>query len=376
MNEWAETTIGDICDVFDGPHATPAKSKSGPWFLSISSLVDGRLDLSKSDHLSREDFVKWTRRVTPRHGDVLFSYETRLGDAALMPDGIEACLGRRMALLRANRSRVLPSFLLYAYRSPSFQEVIRQRAIHGATVDRIPLVELPGWPVLLPSLREQQAIGDLLGAMDGKIDSNCVSVQKLAELLEYEYLLAMKRPRRVLNLREVVDLKYGKALPETARVRGPVPVYGGNGVSGSHNVALVGSSGIVVGRKGANAGSVSWSSGPFWPIDTAFYVDESKLGIPLEFVYFLLRNAKLRGLVGDSAIPGLNRDTAYSCSLALPDRHATEKFSLEAKKVIAFQRSLGAESLLLSQLRDVLLAKLMSGDIRIKDAEKIVGDST
>ena len=94
------TTVGDASEVFDGPHATPQKTVAGPWFLSISSLQSGRLDLAESAHLGEQDFGQWTRRVTPTAGDVLFSYETRLGEAALMPRHVRACLGRRMALLR------------------------------------------------------------------------------------------------------------------------------------------------------------------------------------------------------------------------------------------------------------------------------------
>src|SRR6266702_3129431 len=92
--------ISEVAELYDGPHATPKKTESGPWFLSISSLSSGRLLLDQSAHLSEDDVRQWTRRVIPRFGDVLFSYETRLGEAALMPAGIRACLGRRMALLR------------------------------------------------------------------------------------------------------------------------------------------------------------------------------------------------------------------------------------------------------------------------------------
>ncbi|MBA3014540.1 MAG: restriction endonuclease subunit S, partial [Proteobacteria bacterium] len=102
------TTISEIAAVFDGPHATPKKIEAGPCFLSISSLEKGRLDLTKSAYLSEIDFKKWTKRVTPQKGDLLFSYETRLGEAALMPDGIRACLGRRMGWLRPKRDKVIP----------------------------------------------------------------------------------------------------------------------------------------------------------------------------------------------------------------------------------------------------------------------------
>jgi len=118
------TTIGRVAEVYDGPHATPKKIKQGPYFLSISSLENGTLDLSKSVHLSEQDFVKWTKRVTPKEGDVLFSYETRLGDAALMPPSVKACLGRRMGLLRPDTEKVIPEYLLYAYLAPAFQGVL------------------------------------------------------------------------------------------------------------------------------------------------------------------------------------------------------------------------------------------------------------
>lgn len=166
------TTIAEIADVFDGPHATPEKTESGPYFLSISSLEKGRLYLPKSAHLSETDYQKWTKRVTPQKGDLLFSYETRLGEAALMPEGIKACLGRRMGLLRPKIDRVLPEYLLYAYLSPAFQQTIISNTIRGATVDRIALNELPDFCIRVPSMQEQIKVATLLKVLDTKIDSN------------------------------------------------------------------------------------------------------------------------------------------------------------------------------------------------------------
>jgi type I restriction enzyme S subunit len=167
---WGLVRIKEIAEIYDGPHATPHKTEHGPWFLSISSLRDGRLVLDESARLSEEDFAKWTRRVTPRHGDVLFSYETRLGEAAMMPEGVRACLGRRMALLRPRDGLVNPRFLLYAYLGPEFQAEIERRAVRGATVDRISLNGLGDWPIGVPDSLTQDAIAEVLGALDDKID--------------------------------------------------------------------------------------------------------------------------------------------------------------------------------------------------------------
>ena len=166
------TKIGSIAKVYDGPHATPKKLGKGPYFLSISSLNKGRLDLSKSAFLSEEDFKKWTKRVIPKEGDLLFSYETRLGEAALMPAGIRACLGRRMGLLRFNKEKVNPEYALYAYLSPAFQQTIKANTITGATVDRIALNELPEFPIRIPPLEEQKHVAKLLSGIDQKIELN------------------------------------------------------------------------------------------------------------------------------------------------------------------------------------------------------------
>lgn len=167
-----DATIGDLCQVFDGPHATPTRLDAGPVFLGITSLNKGRIDLSASDHVSEEDFAKWTRRVTPKPGDVVFSYETKLGEVAIIPEGLRCCLGRRMGLMRPNPDKLDGRFLLYYYLGPEFQDVIRARTIPGSTVERIALIEFPKFPLRIPPLVEQKRIAEILGALDDKIELN------------------------------------------------------------------------------------------------------------------------------------------------------------------------------------------------------------
>lgn len=179
--EWRTVPLGDLADVFDGPHATPQKTDEGPVFLGISNLSHGRVSLSDLEHLSESDYARWTRRVEPSAGDVVFSYETRLGEAAAVPPEFRCCLGRRMGLLRPRRGAVDERFLLYAYLGPGFQETIRSRTIHGSTVDRIPLTDLPGFPITVPvDITEQRAIAHILGTLDDKIDLN----RRMNETLE------------------------------------------------------------------------------------------------------------------------------------------------------------------------------------------------
>ncbi|MFE4695189.1 restriction endonuclease subunit S [Streptomyces sp. NPDC056749] len=197
--------LGGLAELFDGPHATPHKTPTGPWFLSISSLKSGYLDLAESAHLSEEDFPRWTRRVQPQGGDVLFSYETRLGDAALMPPGVRGSLGRRMALLRSKSVAVSGSLLLHAYLAPAFQEEIKRRAIHGATVDRLPLKEMPGWRISLPAAGERERLSAKLDALHTTVVQIADENRTLAELRDHLLPQLVTGKLRVKDATRVVE---------------------------------------------------------------------------------------------------------------------------------------------------------------------------
>lgn len=159
---WQTKRICEVSEVFDGPHATPKTVDSGPVFLGISALQDGVINLGETRHVTDEDFKRWTRRVRPQPGDVVFSYETRLGQAAIIPKDLKCCLGRRMGLVRFKIGAVVPRFFLYQYLSPPFREFLDSKTIRGATVDRISIKDFPSFPVAVPPLPEQRRIVGIL----------------------------------------------------------------------------------------------------------------------------------------------------------------------------------------------------------------------
>jgi type I restriction enzyme, S subunit len=122
---------------------------------------------------------------------------------------------------------------------------------------------------------------------------------------------------RETTLGDFSPLAYGKSLPEKRRnPNGDVPVFGSNGTVGLHDAALLEGPGIVIGRKGS-VGEVHYAPGPYWPIDTTFYVgpDDRR---DLSFTYYLLKHLGLQKLSGDSAVPGLNRDAAHRKRFSVP----------------------------------------------------------
>lgn len=202
---WTESLLGDICVIFDGPHATPKLSEIGPIFLGISNLNNGLIDISNTNHVSENDFSAWTRRVTPSPLDIVFSYETRLGQVAIIPKGLKCCLGRRMGLLRFKPGKTHPLVLLQAYMASEFQETIRQRTIHGSTVDRIPLKEMANFPIRVPTGPSMEELGQKLSVLWDMIEHNQQESRTLAQTRDLLLPKLMSGEIRVRDAETLVE---------------------------------------------------------------------------------------------------------------------------------------------------------------------------
>jgi type I restriction enzyme S subunit len=199
MSFAAARPIKDFClGIFDGPHATPKESDNGPVFLGVKNITeDGRLDLSEIRHVSEDEFPRWTRRVTPQPGDVVFTYEATLHRYAIIPEGFRGCLGRRVALVRPDPTEADSRYLLYYFLSRTWRQVVESSVITGATVDRIPLEKFPTFPATLPKLRIQQRIADVLSAYDDLVEINrrrIALLEEAARQLYREWFVRLRFP--------------------------------------------------------------------------------------------------------------------------------------------------------------------------------------
>lgn len=120
-----------------------------------------------------------------------------------------------------------------------------------------------------------------------------------------------------VQLGDILTLHYGKALVAHKRNPGLIPVYSSSGITGWHNKPLINDKGIIIGRKG-NVGSVFYSNTPFYCIDTAYYVTPNDTDLDFVFLYYLLQTLGLKDLNEDSAVPGLNRETALAQWVDVP----------------------------------------------------------
>ena len=186
--KWEKVAIKDICTgIYDGPHATPPLSDTGAIFLGISNFNNGRLDFSDIRYISEDDLPKWTKRVIPQKNDIVFSYEATLNLYAIIPEGFRGCLGRRMALLRVDETKAYYKFLYYYFYSDTWRATVNENIVLGATVDRIPLIKFPDFPVELPPLETQHRIADILSAYDDLIENNQKQIKLLEEAAQRLY---------------------------------------------------------------------------------------------------------------------------------------------------------------------------------------------
>jgi type I restriction enzyme S subunit len=116
----------------------------------------------------------------------------------------------------------------------------------------------------------------------------------------------------------LVELQYGKALPEEQRNKGRVPVYGTNGRCGWHDQALRPGPGIILGRKGMGPLGVEWCPGDYWVIDTAYSVKPLIPDIDLHFFYYLIKYVGLNHLKDGTSNPSLTRNSFGAQVLPLP----------------------------------------------------------
>ncbi|NJL51116.1 MAG: restriction endonuclease subunit S [Hydrococcus sp. SU_1_0] len=133
---------------------------------------DGKIDLSNIRYIAEDDFSEWTKRILPKAGDIIFSYEATLNRYAIIPEGFKGCLGRRLGLIRTSNLKVNNIFLFYYFFSDDWRATISQNILFGATVNRIPVGKLPDFKIFLPSLDVQNKIAAVLSALDAKIELN------------------------------------------------------------------------------------------------------------------------------------------------------------------------------------------------------------
>ena len=190
-NEWNKKCIGDDCKVGDGAHAKIKRQNAGIIYLTSKNLKDGKLDLSKIDFISPSDYErhfneKSTTLNKPKAGDVLFSIIGSIGEPYLVRPQDIFGLSSSVSMLRANTKIIVPKYLYYWIRGHIFQNALY--GIKGGVAQGyVSLEMIKSLPLEYPPLLTQHKIVSILSAYDDLIENNTRRIQILEEMAQALY---------------------------------------------------------------------------------------------------------------------------------------------------------------------------------------------
>jgi type I restriction enzyme, S subunit len=172
-SRWMWCRLEGVClGVYDCPHSTPVLTESGPMLARSQDIRSGFFRAEQAAHVSEATYRERVHRSEPRWGDLLYSREgTYFGIAAEVPQGQRLCLGQRMVLLRPNPALVNHRYLRYWLNSPAMKAHIEGHR-DGSVAERLNLTTIRALPVCVPPLDTQIGIATILGALDDKIELN------------------------------------------------------------------------------------------------------------------------------------------------------------------------------------------------------------
>jgi type I restriction enzyme S subunit len=410
QDPWTTTPISQLyLGLYDGPHATPPPAADGPVFLGIKNVTDdGHLDLTDIRHIAEADFGAWTHRVEPRPGDLVFTYEATLNRYAIIPDGFRGCLGRRMALIRPNPARVDTRWLHYYFFSPAWRDVVRRNTLAGSTVDRLPLTRFPEFPVRSPPLPTQRRIAGILSAYDDLV-ANCERrirvLDEMARALYREWFMHFRYPGH--EKVPLVDSALGR-IPKGWRVatlssvtsflsRGISPSYDDEGTSTVINQKCVRDQRLDMSparrqskpfpeERRVRAGDILVNSTGVGTLGrvaqvledlgtctadthvTIIRADDATDSAFLGAALLALQPTFERKGVGATGQTELSRTAIGEVAIALPPTERQRAFAEVARPIRSESLNLQKQASNLRRTRDLLLPRLLSGQLSVEDA--------
>ena len=411
-SEWRNLTLGELC------HEQGGSIKTGPFGSQLhtsdyvevgvpvvmpTNIGDGGVDTADIARIGVGDVERLAQHKL-QAGDIVFSRRGDVTKNALVRDFETGWLcGTGCLKVRLGRAALAsPTFVSYSLRRPDIKAWLVRHAV-GATMPNLNTGILSAVPLTLPPLEIQVEIATLLGALDNRItllrETNA-TLEAIAQALfkswfvDFDPVRAKMAGRApdgmdeataalfpdsfeeaevvqvpsgwgIQRLDAVLEFAYGKALKATDRVDGRVPVYGSGGITGNHNQSLVDGPSVIVGRKGT-VGSLYWEDRPFFPIDTVFYV---RSRLPLTYCFYLLQTLGLSDMNTDAAVPGLNRNNVYRLLAPRVPQVLLSAFDAVAAVLRTSIFANAQQAQTLTTLRDTLLPRLISGQLRLPDAE-------
>jgi type I restriction enzyme S subunit len=378
-----ELILGDALEeLIDYRGKTPKKlgadfTNSGVPVASALLVSNGTLNLADARTVSHETHQSWMKTQT-RKGDVLLTSEAPLGRVARVPSDDPLVLGQRLFGLRGKLGILDNGYLYYALQTADVQADLVGRS-SGTTVFGIRQSALRQVKIAAPGIEDQRAIAEVLGALDDKIAANTKLIALLDSHMALEYTASLANGGFERPLGDVARFHNRRRIPLSARERdqrpGDVPYYGASGVFGTvdkaifdEQLVLVGEDGSVMNVDGTPVVQYIW--GPAWVNNHAHVL--TGMGLSTEVLFQAIARTQVATLVTGAVQPKINMGNLKGLRLELPDTAELRRLESIVGAETAIKRATTEENRTLAGTRDVLLPQVMSGKLRVKDAEKVL----
>lgn len=387
--------LDELCSVIvDCEHKTAPISDAGQFYaVGTPAMKDHRIDYSRARRISQETFDSWTRRLAPRPGDLLLAREAPVGPVVLIPEANNVAPGQRTVLMRPDAKIVHSRFLYYLLTSPQQQAVLQVKSA-GSTVHHLNVSDIRALPLDVPPLGEQQAIAEVLSALDDKIAANTVVVNS-AELLAQTIYDAAERsaPRQPM----------GRLLSPI--LGGTPPRNNGEYWRGSQlwvsakDITAASSSVIIDTEEHISASAVARTKAKPLPPGSVILTARGTVGkvarlaapasfnqscygfvpgaLPSSILYFAIRSAteQAKAMAHGSVFDTITMSTFDHLQIADFDPDSSASLESRLRPLLDTVTANVTENRTLAATRDALLPQLMSGKLRVRDAEQLASEA-
>lgn len=381
---WEIAKLGDISkNIQTGPFGSQLHqsdySECGIPVVMPKDLVGGKIS---EESIARVDKTHVERLC--RHkievGDILYSRRGDVGRCAHVTKKEEGWLcGTGCLRVTIDSEKADSRFVFFQLQHPDTVGWVEKHAV-GATMLNLNTTILSSVPIRLPTLEIQKRIADILSAYDDLIENNQKQIKLLeeaAQRLYKEWFVDLRFPGHEntkivdgvperwsrTNINEILTFHRGYDLTKNEMKAGRYPVVGSTTVIGYHNEFKIKGPGIVTGRSGS-LGKYQFIWDNFWPHNTSLYISDYK-DHNIFFVYSLLQTVDFASLNNGGAIPTLNRNVLSNIEVIEPTDELQEMFAKIAEAQYRKIRNLEKQNNQLKMARDVLLPKLMSGEVEV-----------
>lgn len=386
--DWTTRPLGDFLDLITYGFTNPMPTTdAGPFMLTAKDIRSGKIDYATARHTSLEAFSSsLTNKSRPQIGDVLLTKDGSIGRVAVC-DRSNVCINQSVALLRPN-SDILPTFLSYLLQAPVYQSRMESDS-DGSTIKHIYITRVDKMPISVPDLHGQAAIVEVLAGLDEKIAANTKLAATASELagLKYDHSAAGFDPRPMSDVltpvlggtparsradfwggdrlwasaKDITGAQFGVVLSTDEKITEAA-------VAGTKAKPLPAGSVILTAR--GTVGAVARLAAPASFNQSCYgFVPGA---IPPGVLYFAITRAVLRAkeIAHGSVFDTITMKTFDHLPFSDFDAEALAATEGEIGPLLEVVAGVVRENSSLATTRDALLPQLMSGKLRVKDAEK------